>query len=454
VSAGPSKPKTARARALQAFVLALLFALMLGVTRVMPALDGGGATVAAIGFLLLAGTLMSELFEIVGLPHLSGYLAAGIVAGPYALRLLDHHTVDALTNVNALALALIALEGGAELRVSALREGFRGLAWAMFMQTVPIMLIVGAVFVLARPLMPFMSSLGFSAVLGAGLLWGVVAMTRSPSAALGILSQTRASGPVAKFTLNFVMASDIVVVVLMAAGIMLARPLVDPGGSFSISEFKTLGHELLGSVALGTSLGLVLALYLRFVGKQLVVVFLALGFGMSEVLKYLGVEALLTFMVAGFIVQNLSKQGDKLVHAIQRMGGVVYIVFFATAGAHLDVPLLQRLWPVALLFFVARAAVTIVAARIAGYAAKDPPILKRWAWAGLISQAGVALGVSNLIATQFPSFGAGFRAIAVACIALNEMIGPVMFKLALDRAGETSKAPRASLASLAQAAHG
>ena len=60
-----------------------------------------------------------------------------------------------------------------------------------------------------------------------------------------------------------------------------------------------------------------LVLYLRFVGKQLVLVFLALGFGMSEVLKYLGFEALLTFMVAGFIVQNLSKQGDKLVKSIQ-----------------------------------------------------------------------------------------------------------------------------------------
>ena len=238
MSAGPSKPKTPAARVVQALVLALLFALMFGVTRVMPALEGGGATVAAIGFLLLAGTLMSELFEIVGLPHLSGYLAAGAIAGPYVVKLIDHHTVDALTNVNALALALIALEGGAELRLSSLREGSRGLAWAMFLQTMPIMVVVGGVFVLARPLMPFMSSLGLSATLGAGLLWGVVAMTRSPSAALGILSQTRAHGPVASFTLNFVMASDIVVVALMAVGIMVARPLVDPSASFSVSRSR------------------------------------------------------------------------------------------------------------------------------------------------------------------------------------------------------------------------
>ena len=69
---------------------------------------------------------MSELFEIVGLPHLSGYLVAGIVSGPYVLNLIDHQTVKQLTNVNSLALALIALEGGgASFRLSALREGMR-----------------------------------------------------------------------------------------------------------------------------------------------------------------------------------------------------------------------------------------------------------------------------------------------------------------------------------------
>jgi Kef-type K+ transport system membrane component KefB len=449
VSGGGHKaPRSAATRVVQAIALATLFGLLYFATRVIPASESRATAVAAVGFLLLAGTLMSELFEIIGLPHLSGYLVAGIVAGPHVLRLIDHHTVEQLTNVNSLALALIALEGGAELRLSALREGMRGLVWAMVMQTVPIMLIVGGIFILAKPLMPFLATLPTSAVLGAGLLWGVVAMTRSPSAALGILSQTRANGPVARFTLNFVMCSDIVVVVLMAAGIMAARPLCDPAGSFSFKEFERLGHEILGSVALGTTLGVILILYLRFIGKQLVLVYLALGFGMSEVLNYLGFEKLLTFMVAGFVVQNLSKQGEKLLPSIAQMGSIVYVIFFATAGAHLNVPLMKELWKVALLFFVARALITIAAAKIAAYAAKDSAILKTYSWSGLISQAGVALGVASTIAVQFPAFGAQFRDIAIACIGLNELFGPVMFKFALDRSGETSTAPRASLSSL------
>jgi Kef-type K+ transport system membrane component KefB len=229
---------------------------------------------------------------------------------------------------------------------------------------------------------------------------------------------------------------------------MAARPLCDPGSSFSLKEFERLGHELLGSIALGTTLGIVLILYMRFVGRQLVLVYLALGFGMSEVLSYLGFEKLLTFMVAGFVVQNLSKQGEKMLPSIAQMGSIVYVIFFATAGAELNVPLLKELWKVALLFFFARIVVTVIAAKTAAYAAKDVDVIRKYSWSGLISQAGVALGVATTIAAQFPTFGSQFRDIAIACVGLNEMFGPIMFKFALDRSGETAQAPRASLSSV------
>lgn len=66
-------------------------------------------------------------------------------------------------------------------------------------------------------------------------------------------------------------------------------------------------------------------------------------------------------------------------------------------------------------------------------------------WGPLISQAGVAIGIASVIASKFPAFGAGFRDVAIACVALNEMIGPILFKIAIDRTGE-SKAPTPTLA--------
>lgn len=314
-------PKGVGTRLVQAGVLVALFGLLYVATRAAPDLGSRASTIGAVGFLLLTGTLLSELVEVIRLPHLTGYLLAGIVAGPHVLRLIDHDAVHQLTSINALALALIALEGGAELELEKIRKGLKSLAWATLLQSLPVLLVMTGVLCLARPLVPFLQPLNITALLGVCLLWGVLAVSRSPSATLGILSQTRASGPIANHTLTFVMTSDVIVVVLMATALMIARPMIEPTSIFSLRELQTLGHELLGSVALGTTLGLMLSLYLRLVGKQLLLVFVALGFGLTEVLGYLRFDALLTFLVAGFVVQNLSRQGERFKKSLANTGG-------------------------------------------------------------------------------------------------------------------------------------
>jgi len=432
-------------RLLELGTLLGLFALMLGVERLTGSLTGDwqrtGRDLAAIGFFLLAGTLASSLLELLHLPHLTGYLLTGIVAGPYVLHAVNHETVADLGLVNSLALSLIALAGGAELRLDAVRRGFRSLATATVVQNGLTLVVLPATFFLARDLVPFTRGMPLPAVFAVALLWGVVAITRSPSAVMGILTQTRPAGRLTDFTVGFVMTSDVIVVVVLALVTTLVRPLLVPGAALSLSAFGELGHELLGSVAIGTTLGLLLVAYLRFVGRQVLLVLLVIGLVVVEVITYLRFEWLLTFLTAGFVVQNFSRQGEKLLHAIEATGEVVYVIFFATAGAHLDLPLLGTLWPAAVLFFAVRAATTFAGAHLSGALAGDPPALRRWGWAGLVSQAGLALGIATKMADQFPSFGAQFGALAVAAVALNEMVGPVLFKLALDRAGESGKAP-------------
>jgi Kef-type K+ transport system membrane component KefB len=435
-------------KALEALLLAVIGALVFGATRAFPGADGGMATITAVGFLLLAGTLMSGLVELVKIPHLTGYLLAGVLSGPYVLKLIDHHSVERLSSVNELALALIALEGGAELKLEFVRKGLKSLVWATVLQSTLVFSIMAGIFCLCRPILPFTHAMTYTALFGVALIWGIMDITRSPAATLGILSQTRASGPIARFTLTFVMTSDLVVVVLLAAAMTIARPLITPGTTFSGHAFKALGHEMLGSVALGTTLGIVLAAYMRLVNRQLLLVFILLGFGFTEVVRYLRFDPLLCFMVAGFLVQNLSKQGEKFLNAIEQTGGVVYVIFFATAGAHLDLPLLRQLWPVALVLAGSRSIVTWVTSRVACRLADDSPVLKRWAWSGLVSQAGLALGLAGLVAREFPSFGESFRALAIATISVNTILGPIVFNLALDRSGEVRRGPAPTLPSI------
>ena len=445
MSGGAKHGKTALGRVVDLLGLFVVFAVLWAGAHLAPGHEGDAALILTLGFLLLAGLLISECVEVIGLPHLSGYLAAGILAGPHVGHLIDHETVSRLTPVNTLALCLIALSGGAELRIESVKQGLRTLLSATVFQTLLVLVGAAAVFYAVHGYMDFTRDLAPMAVIGVSLLWGVLSISRSPSAALGILSQTHAEGPLARYTIAFIMTSDIVVVTVLAAAITVARTLIDPNVPFSSEAFGTLGHELLGSIALGTTLGLVLAMYLRLVGRQLLVVLVALGFGVTEMLQYLHYDALLTFMVAGFVVQNLSKQGEKLIHGVEQAGAVVYVMFFASAGAHLNVPLLRALWPVALVLALSRVAFTYGAARLASRVAKDEPVIRTWGWAPLISQAGVALGIAQVASRAFPGFGKGFSDLAIATIAMNEICGPIIFKLALDRVGET-RAPAPSLA--------
>ena len=425
----------------QLLSLALVVGLFALLTNLMPKASGSGLVVAVTGFLLLAGMLTSELFELLKLPHLTGYIAAGVIAGPYMLHFLDHEAVKRLETVNTLALALIALAGGLELRIGDVRTLLRSLGVHTGVQTVFVLVTQAALFAALGSQVDFTRGLPLSALIGVGLLWGVLAVSRSPSATLAILSQTRAKGPLARFSLAFVMSSDVVVLVLKAATLALVRPMIEPGGTASLKSLLLVGHELLGSVSLGTTLGLLLIVYLRLVGTQILVLLVAIGFALSEGLRYLRFEPLLTFLTAGFVVQNLSAQGDKLLHIIEQTGSVVFIVFFATAGAHLDLPLLQKMWPIALALCAGRFGATFVAHRVGARLAGDDPFIVRWGWASLVSQAGLTLGLSAVLARTFPAVGDGLRSLVVATVAINEVVGPIFFKLGLERGNEVS--PRA-----------
>jgi Kef-type K+ transport system membrane component KefB len=435
---GSSKKRTFGTRIIQAVALLIVFLLPYAAAKASPSLDSGLGVLAAVGFLLLAGTLMSELLETIGLPHLSGYLLAGILAGPHVFHLLDHDVVEKLSPVNTLALALIALAGGAELRLTTLRSVARSVSIALLLQSSIGFVVITGIFLLVAPMIPFASELAMAPLFGVAILWGVIGVCRSPSACLGILSQTRAKGPLASFSLAFIMASDVVVVLLMACALMIARPLVTPGGSISPEALNVLGHEILGSIAMGTTLGLLLILYLKLVEHNLLLVLLVLGFGMTEFMRYVHIDPLLSFMTAGFVVMNLSAQGEKLLHSVENTGAVVFVVFFATAGAHLDVPLLRQMWPVALLLCGSRAIITVLIAIVSSRWAKDPPMLRRWGFSSLVSQAGLTLGLGVVVARAFPEFGEAFRNLVIATVAINECVGPILFKIALDRAGETS----------------
>jgi Kef-type K+ transport system membrane component KefB len=435
--------KTFGTRMVQAAALIVVFGLLLTATRLAPAEAGVVGTVAGLGFLLLAGTLTSELIELLGIPHLTGYLLAGVLAGPDVLALIDRATLAQLGPVNTLALSLIALAGGAELHIDLLRKTARSLGWSSLFQHVSVFVVSTGAFMLLAPFTPF-ASMGSAALWSVAVLWGVVACTRSPAALLGIIAQLRPKGPLTTFSIAFIMLSDVICIVMLTLAIAIVRPFLDPTAAFALGDLRKLFLELVGSVALGVALGLALTIYLKLIGKNRLLVLVALGVGLGELLRYIQFDALLAFLVAGFFVRNFSEQGPKLLEAVQRTGAIVFVVFFAVAGAKIDLAILAQVGTVVLLLSVVRALTTVGAARLSSRVAEDPPALRSWGWSSMISQAGFAMGIAMVVGRTFPSIAAPFTTLAVAAISINETFGPILFKIGLDRVGESGAAEPAS----------
>lgn len=127
---------------------------------------------------------------------------------------------------------------------------------------------------------------------------------------------------------------------------------------------------------------------------------------LSEAGRHFHFESVLAALSAGLVVQNIAQpQGEALREAVERGALPVLIVFFATAGASLQLDALAAIGLVALLLSAARAGAiwlgTHVATRSSGIDAEHG----RLVWMGLIPQAGVTLGLAVIVANEFPEWG-------------------------------------------------
>jgi Kef-type K+ transport system membrane component KefB len=146
---------------------------------------------------------------------------------------------------------------------------------------------------------------------------------------------------------------------------------------------------------------------------------------------------ILIAMAAGFHVHNFSRQGRRLLHALEANSLPVYAVFFALAGADLDIAVLKTAWLVATAIILTRVFALWLSTDLGARLAHDPPVLRQHAWLGFMAQAGVTLGIANIIKERFPIWGVQVAAIILAMIAGNQLVGPPAFRWALIHAGES-----------------
>ncbi|MEZ4393375.1 MAG: cation:proton antiporter [Polyangiales bacterium] len=400
----------------------------------------GAGTVLGFGFLVLAALQAGSVFAALRLPRLTGYLLCGVLTGPDALGLLTRAMVGDLRLVNGVAVSLIALTAGGELDLRALRPRLRSVVVTSLLALISAIVAITLTSILFSSRLPFMVGLSGAQQWSVALTLGVLLASLSPAVTIAIFSETGSDGPVSETSLGVVVLADILIIVAFTAVHALDASVFHLHGGGELSPLLKLSIEIGGSAVVGALVALAILAWHRIVREHLSLFILAVCIIATEVGSRLHLDALLVCLVAGLLLQNvLGLRGEVLAKVLAPAGLPIYAVFFALAGANLQLAELAVLWPLALLFSVVRAGALLGSARAGAKLTGAGEMVERWMPLALIPQAGVSVGLAELLGRHFPDWGAGTRALVLSVMTVNVVVGPLLLRYGLARAGETGR---------------
>jgi trehalose 6-phosphate synthase len=422
----------------------LVVAAVFAVRQIGPgAANEASTTALALGFTLLVASVTGEFLRRFRLPRLSGYLLFGVLIGPYLGNVITQPMAGQLQTINGVATALIAFIAGLTLNFERLGRRITGITRLLATTLGVAMLGLFAVVWVAWPWLPIAPAAAGISKAAMAALFVVIVISFSPTMTAAVISETGARGRLSDLVLAIVVLADLVVLVLFSLAMQLARGAMSQAGA-GVSVLVRLAWEIGGAAAFGCLVGALFALYLRYVAREVTLVLLGVCGVLSQVGATQRFEPLVAAVAAGMVIQNVAvPQGDALKGAIQRGALPVLVVFFVSIGASLRLDALTATGYVA----VALVAVRLALIRLGVTAGLKVSGIDRqtgaYVWTGLISQAGITLGLGSVLAAEFPTWGGQVQILLIALIAIDELVGPPLFRIGLSRSGELdASAPR------------
>ncbi|UCE11038.1 MAG: cation:proton antiporter [Candidatus Thorarchaeota archaeon] len=390
-----------------------------------------------IGIGLVLAFVASKVFKRFGVPQVVGFMAAGILLR--ILGIITPEYIDTLGVIFTLALGLIGYNIGLELKTSILRGRIRRILLIVVLEATSAFWIV-ALLVFSVTQQMYVA-----------LILGSIASATAPAATADVIWDHECKGPVTE-SLMFVLAmDDIIAVVLTNAVIAFAlfHLTAATNGLFSviISPLIMTG----GSILVGVIFGIVFTQFVKIEEEKGVIVELelALVILLVGVVDYLAFNDILAAIAFGVIVGNgvpqEKQQGPQMLEVIM---APIVMLFFVLAGAKTNLSVFMgglggTVIILTILYIGGRTFGKVVGARIGGILTSSEPTVKKYLGICLLSQAGVALGLSVIIESEFSVLGgeaALFGSIILSVVAIStmflEIVGPIAAKWGLAKAGE------------------
>lgn len=396
-----------------------------------------------------------RLTDALRLPTVTGYVILGVLLGGSLVALVNAvfrselppvFSTELLRDfgiVGDLALTLVAFSVGSELRLDSLRKVGRSIFLIALLESVGAFVLV---------LVGVLAATGGDLALA--LILGAVASATAPAATVMVIRQYRSSGPLTTTVLAVVGLDDAVALMIYSFSAAVARSVLKHSAEITWGEaIGVPALEVLGALALGSALGLAAAWALRNVRKsdQLLTAAGAVLVAGAGLAKLWHLSPLLTTMALGFVVTNRNAfVKNRIESVLHGVSPVLFALFFVLAGARLDATLLPTIGLVGLVYLLARSAGKIGGASLGARLGGASPAVRKYVGFALIPQVGVAVALAILVDQEFGGghFGAeGDRLatwvvnILLATTIVTEVVGPLLMRLALQRAGEANQAP-------------
>lgn len=423
-------------------ILILLFLLYFGLTySSIPLMsDPISLTLLSLGLVLIAAFSFAEIGNNIGFPMVTGFILAGIFIGPEISNILSNDVVSRLKMFNNLAIGIIAISAGLEFEIKNLFQDYKSLSWTIFLKILFLFLIVSPVFYFSEG---YLGLLGISGkeLIVFSLLFFSFGLGTSPAIVLAVLNETKAKGRISSLVLNNAILKDLVVVILLAIVVAISKGILSEGqgtSGFDLSIFKTVFHEIGMSLAVGLIVGLILFLYVKYIHFEIFLFLIVLIIGTAEISTYLHLEMLLVFIAAGALIRNTTEYGDELHHLLEKVALPVFVVFFTIAGASIQIKESIVILPIAGAIFLSRLVAIYLSSKISSRITNEEKAVETYVWLGYVPQAGVTLGLIDLVSRNFPDLSSKITLLGMAVVALNLLFGPVLFKFALKKGGEIS----------------
>lgn len=414
-----------------------------------------------VGFIVLFSFYSGKAMKWIKLPSIIGFMVIGVAMGNMieygvfdsAHIKISHHFFKDLSFLTDIALAFVAIMIGLELSFSSLKKQGSGIVAIIFSESLTAFtLVTGLVFLLTKSL-PL------------ALIFGAIAPASAPAGTVAIIQEYKARGPLTKALYAVVGFDDGLGIIIFGFAAAFAKMMIEAGGGGETTTFISAIIGPLKEVILSLVFGVVSGGLFCILGRKLdnrkerFILIFAFAMVTSGLSALLHLSLILTNMIMGMLIVNTQPRGfvEQIGEGLENIMPLLYVLFFTLAGANLHLGALPSLGVLGVVYVIGRSAGLIGGAKIGAAIGTVHESIRKYLGLGILSQAGVAIGLSLLVKQDFAGVGkvisgtgenvitagdqlgtAVITTVTATCI-FFEIIGPILTKIALTKAGEINK---------------